>query len=211
MAQFEQHPKIFWMWAPPLKTGLCTLLPALLWTGTPVIWSKRLSLLATTRRLDSGKMWNLCRYWQLLLFPNVCGQLKLLSDSLMLPQELFFRKRRGTAENRQPGFRWSWVYSLEVLSIKMRHLLLQRWLPLLLEAGKTVMILTNSIGKKPSILCRESGCFFLPCHKSRCRATACHVRIPYRYLHGTQRYPMPQNLMWQKTGLDRCKKYIDMS
>ncbi|EDM06041.1 kelch-like 11 (Drosophila) (predicted) [Rattus norvegicus] len=37
-----------------------------------------------------------------------------------------------------------------------------------------------------------------PMPQPRCRATACHVRIPYRYLHGTQRYPMPQNLMWQK-------------
>ncbi|KFO28524.1 Kelch-like protein 11 [Fukomys damarensis] len=37
-----------------------------------------------------------------------------------------------------------------------------------------------------------------PMPQPRCRATACHVRIPYRYLHGSQRYPMPQNLMWQK-------------
>lgn len=37
-----------------------------------------------------------------------------------------------------------------------------------------------------------------PMPQPRCRATACHVRISYRYLHGTQRYPMPQNLMWQK-------------
>lgn len=37
-----------------------------------------------------------------------------------------------------------------------------------------------------------------PMPQPRCRATACHVRIPFRCLHGTQRYPMPQNLMWQK-------------
>ncbi|XP_029429610.1 kelch-like protein 11 isoform X1 [Rhinatrema bivittatum] len=37
-----------------------------------------------------------------------------------------------------------------------------------------------------------------PMPQPRCRATACHVRIPYRYLHGAQKYPMPQNLMWQK-------------
>ncbi|XP_074080019.1 kelch-like protein 11 [Macrotis lagotis] len=37
-----------------------------------------------------------------------------------------------------------------------------------------------------------------PMPQPRCRATACHVRIPYRCLHGSQRYPMPQNLMWQK-------------
>nr|XP_034992138.1 kelch-like protein 11 [Zootoca vivipara] len=37
-----------------------------------------------------------------------------------------------------------------------------------------------------------------PMPQPRCRATACHVRIPFRSLHGTQRYPMPQNLMWQK-------------
>ncbi|XP_065507456.1 kelch-like protein 11 [Caloenas nicobarica] len=37
-----------------------------------------------------------------------------------------------------------------------------------------------------------------PMPQPRCRATACHVRIPFRCLQGTQRYPMPQNLMWQK-------------
>ncbi|XP_054032711.1 kelch-like protein 11 [Dryobates pubescens] len=37
-----------------------------------------------------------------------------------------------------------------------------------------------------------------PMPQPRCRATACHVRIPFRSLQGTQRYPMPQNLMWQK-------------
>lgn len=37
-----------------------------------------------------------------------------------------------------------------------------------------------------------------PMPQPRCRATACHVRIPFRSLHGTQKYPMPQNLMWQK-------------
>lgn len=37
-----------------------------------------------------------------------------------------------------------------------------------------------------------------PMPQARCRATACHVRIPFRSLHGTQKYPMPQNLMWQK-------------
>ncbi|XP_013908168.1 PREDICTED: kelch-like protein 11 [Thamnophis sirtalis] len=37
-----------------------------------------------------------------------------------------------------------------------------------------------------------------PMPQPRCRATACHVRIPFRSLHGTQKYPVPQNLMWQK-------------
>lgn len=68
-------------------------------------------------------------YWQLLLFPNVCGQLKLLSDSLMLPQELFFRKRRGNTKNRQPGFRWDpWKFTPgSPKHWRSGHLLLQRW------------------------------------------------------------------------------------
>ncbi|KAG8139908.1 hypothetical protein E2320_002672 [Naja naja] len=37
-----------------------------------------------------------------------------------------------------------------------------------------------------------------PMPQPRCCATACHVRIPFRSLHGTQKYPMPQNLMWQR-------------
>ncbi|XP_070586175.1 kelch-like protein 11 [Erythrolamprus reginae] len=37
-----------------------------------------------------------------------------------------------------------------------------------------------------------------PMPQPRCRATACHVRIPFRSLHGTQKYPMPQNLIWEK-------------
>ncbi|CAN9509128.1 unnamed protein product [Ophioblennius macclurei] len=37
-----------------------------------------------------------------------------------------------------------------------------------------------------------------PLPQPRCRAAACHVRIPYQYLHGFQRFPMPQNLDRQK-------------
>ncbi|XP_072298889.1 kelch-like protein 11 isoform X2 [Eucyclogobius newberryi] len=33
-----------------------------------------------------------------------------------------------------------------------------------------------------------------PMPKPRCRATACHVRIPYRFLYGSQSYTLPQNL-----------------
>ncbi|KAM4691727.1 kelch-like protein 11 [Rhinophrynus dorsalis] len=46
-----------------------------------------------------------------------------------------------------------------------------------------------------------------PMPQPRCRATACHVRIPFRYLHGTQKYPMPPNLMWQK---DRIRQMQEM-
>lgn len=46
-----------------------------------------------------------------------------------------------------------------------------------------------------------------PMPQPRCRATACHVRIPYRYLHGTQKYPMPPNLMWQK---DRIRQMQEL-
>lgn len=37
-----------------------------------------------------------------------------------------------------------------------------------------------------------------PLPQPRCRAAACHVRIPYHYLHGFQRFPMPQNLARQR-------------
>ncbi|XP_077108277.1 kelch-like protein 11 [Ranitomeya variabilis] len=46
-----------------------------------------------------------------------------------------------------------------------------------------------------------------PMPQPRCRATACHVRIPFRYLHGTQKYPMPPNLMWQK---DRIRQMQEL-
>lgn len=49
-----------------------------------------------------------------------------------------------------------------------------------------------------------------PLPQPRCRAAACHVRIPYQYLYGCQRFPMPQNLaqrrdrMQQMQQLHRC-------
>lgn len=48
--------------------------------------------------------------------------------------------------------------------------------------------------------CAERKCWTLlpPLPEPRCRAAACHVRIPYRYLHGCQRYPVPQNLARQQ-------------
>ncbi|KAE8574724.1 hypothetical protein XENTR_v10003552 [Xenopus tropicalis] len=46
-----------------------------------------------------------------------------------------------------------------------------------------------------------------PMPQPRCRATACPVRIPFRHLHGTQKYPMPPNLMWQK---DRMRQMQEM-
>ncbi|CAL1600297.1 unnamed protein product [Knipowitschia caucasica] len=32
-----------------------------------------------------------------------------------------------------------------------------------------------------------------PMPQSRCRAAACHIRVPYKYLQGHQQYPTPQN------------------
>ncbi|KAM8947568.1 kelch-like protein 11 [Pelodytes ibericus] len=46
-----------------------------------------------------------------------------------------------------------------------------------------------------------------PMPQPRCRATACHVRIPFRYLHGSQKYPMPPNLLWQK---DRIRQMQEL-
>lgn len=37
-----------------------------------------------------------------------------------------------------------------------------------------------------------------PLPQPRCRASACHVRIPYQYLNGCQRYTVPQNLEHQR-------------
>lgn len=37
-----------------------------------------------------------------------------------------------------------------------------------------------------------------PMPQSRCRASACHIRVPYKYLHGDQHYPMPHNLTRQR-------------
>lgn len=37
-----------------------------------------------------------------------------------------------------------------------------------------------------------------PMPQSRCRAAACHVRVPYKFLHGDQHYPMPHNLTRQR-------------
>ncbi|XP_043530663.1 kelch-like protein 11 [Chiloscyllium plagiosum] len=45
-----------------------------------------------------------------------------------------------------------------------------------------------------------------PMPQPRCRATACHVRIPYRYLYGVQRYPMPQNLARQRERLQQMQQ-----
>ncbi|RXM35570.1 Kelch-like protein 11 [Acipenser ruthenus] len=45
-----------------------------------------------------------------------------------------------------------------------------------------------------------------PMPQPRCRATACHIRIPYRYLYGTQRYPMPQNLARQRDRMQQMQQ-----
>lgn len=37
-----------------------------------------------------------------------------------------------------------------------------------------------------------------PMPHSRCRAAACHIRIPYKYLHGHQHYPAPHTLARQR-------------
>lgn len=44
-----------------------------------------------------------------------------------------------------------------------------------------------------------------PLPQPRCRAAACHVRIPYRYLQGCQRYPMPQNLARQRDRMQQMQ------
>ncbi|XP_014891877.1 kelch-like protein 11 [Poecilia latipinna] len=45
-----------------------------------------------------------------------------------------------------------------------------------------------------------------PLPQPRCRAAACHVRIPYRYLRGCQRYPMPQNLARQRDRMQQMQQ-----
>ncbi|XP_034717368.1 kelch-like protein 11 [Etheostoma cragini] len=45
-----------------------------------------------------------------------------------------------------------------------------------------------------------------PLPHPRCRATACHVRIPYHYLHGCQNYPMPQNLARQRDRMQQMQQ-----
>ncbi|KAM4525224.1 kelch-like protein 11 [Odontesthes bonariensis] len=45
-----------------------------------------------------------------------------------------------------------------------------------------------------------------PLTQPRCRAAACHVRIPYRYLCGHQRYPMPQNLARQRDRMQQMQQ-----
>ncbi|CAJ1080377.1 kelch-like protein 11 [Xyrichtys novacula] len=45
-----------------------------------------------------------------------------------------------------------------------------------------------------------------PLPEPRCRAAACHVRIPYRYLYGYQHYPMPQNLARQRERMQQMQQ-----
>lgn len=45
-----------------------------------------------------------------------------------------------------------------------------------------------------------------PLPQPRCRAAACHVRIPYQYLRGCQRYPMPQNLAHQRERMQQMQQ-----
>ncbi|XP_071375638.1 kelch-like protein 11 [Centroberyx affinis] len=45
-----------------------------------------------------------------------------------------------------------------------------------------------------------------PMPQPRCRATACHVRIPYHFLYGCQRYPMPQNLARQRDRMQQMQQ-----
>ncbi|KAF7652615.1 hypothetical protein LDENG_00094570 [Lucifuga dentata] len=45
-----------------------------------------------------------------------------------------------------------------------------------------------------------------PMPQPRCRATACHVRIPYQYLYGCQRYPVPQNLAHQRDHMQQMQQ-----
>ncbi|XP_023264872.1 kelch-like protein 11 [Seriola lalandi dorsalis] len=45
-----------------------------------------------------------------------------------------------------------------------------------------------------------------PLPQPRCRAAACHVRIPYHYLYGCQRFPMPQNLARQRDRMQQMQQ-----
>lgn len=45
-----------------------------------------------------------------------------------------------------------------------------------------------------------------PLPQPRCRAAACHVRIPYQYLYGCQRYPMPLNLAHQRNRMQHMQQ-----
>lgn len=45
-----------------------------------------------------------------------------------------------------------------------------------------------------------------PLPQPRCRATACHVRIPYQYLYGSQRYPVPHNLARQRDRMQQMQQ-----
>ncbi|TNN48617.1 Kelch-like protein 11 [Liparis tanakae] len=45
-----------------------------------------------------------------------------------------------------------------------------------------------------------------PLPQPRCRAAACHVRIPYHCLHGCQHYPMPQNLARQRDRMQQMQQ-----
>ncbi|XP_049419628.1 kelch-like protein 11 [Epinephelus fuscoguttatus] len=45
-----------------------------------------------------------------------------------------------------------------------------------------------------------------PIPQPRCRAAACHIRIPYRYLHGCQHYPTPQNLARQRDRMQQMQQ-----
>lgn len=45
-----------------------------------------------------------------------------------------------------------------------------------------------------------------PLPQPRCRAAACHVRIPYQYLSGHQHYPIPQNLARQRDRMQQMQQ-----
>uniref|UniRef100_A0A8C2WM29 Kelch like family member 11 n=1 Tax=Cyclopterus lumpus TaxID=8103 RepID=A0A8C2WM29_CYCLU len=45
-----------------------------------------------------------------------------------------------------------------------------------------------------------------PLPQPRCRAAACHVRIPYHCLYGCQHYPMPQNLARQRDRMQQMQQ-----
>ncbi|RVE59459.1 hypothetical protein OJAV_G00188720 [Oryzias javanicus] len=45
-----------------------------------------------------------------------------------------------------------------------------------------------------------------PLPQPRCRAAACHLRIPYQFLCGQQRYPVPQNLARQRVRMQQMQQ-----
>ncbi|XP_041830613.1 kelch-like protein 11 [Melanotaenia boesemani] len=69
-------------------------------------------------------------------------------------------------------------------------------------------ILDKQYHKEAYRYCAEKKRWTLlpPLPQPRCRAAACHIRIPYQYLYGHQRYPVPQNLVRQRDRIQQMQQ-----